>query len=40
MYKNLYDELVDISTIVVEQDLPKQEKLAEYIRQIRNQGGS
>ena len=37
MYKNIFDtELVDISTIMVKQDLPKQEKLAEYIRQIRN----
>ena len=30
------DELVDISDVIVDKNLPKQERIAEYIRQIRN----
>ena len=30
------NKLVDISTVSVNKDLPKQEKIAEYVRQIRD----
>lgn len=30
------NELVDIRTVTVDRDLPEQERIAEYVRQIRN----
>lgn len=30
------DELVDIRTVSVDKNLPKQERIAEYVRQIKN----
>mgnify|MGYP001035682362 CR=1 FL=1 len=30
------DELVDIHTVVVNNDLPKEERIADFVRQIKN----
>ena len=35
-YKSEHDELVDISTVSVNKDLPDKERKAEYVRQIKN----
>ena len=36
MPDNIYDNLVDIRTVSVDKDLPKEQRIAEFLRQIKD----